>query len=98
MSAADHRRQAEALLAQSTSESNAYDTSLAIMQAGVHASLAISEDLELTNSYLKAIVETDETIDNVTFAPDASAQAFVDAVKRQTDARRTRFMGREFRS
>ncbi len=67
MSAADHRRQAEQLLEQAATTSSDYDKTLALMQANLHASLAISEDLGITNRHLKAIVATDNTIETTRF-------------------------------
>ncbi len=67
MSAADHRRQAENLLEQAATTGSDYDKSLALMQANLHASLAISEDLTIANRHLKAIVATDNTIETTRF-------------------------------
>lgn len=75
MSAAEHRQRAEALLAESESTDNAYDSSVALMKANLHASLAISEDLDVANGYLRGIAATDQVIDAASVAAELDRRA-----------------------
>lgn len=89
MSAADHRRQAEQLLEQAATTGSDYDKTLALMQANLHASLAISEDLTIANRYLRDIVATDNKVSyKPTPDPDADERV-IEYV--------SRFLGKEFR-
>ncbi len=89
MSAAAHRRQAEGLLEQAATTSSDYDKTLALMQANLHASLAISEDLTIANRHLRDIVATDNKVSyEVTPDPDADERV-IEYV--------SRFLGKEFR-
>lgn len=74
MSAADHRQQAESLLAQAESTDNAYDSSVVLMKANLHASLAISEDLAIANGHLREIAATDLVIDTTAIDERRSPQ------------------------